>query len=204
MNRIYHDRRGITNSIFLGKIFLRRFSTTQKLLNSNASASSVASKPKVPKITTLNNGIRVATIDWDFNGGAIGLAINTGTRYETPDEYGASLFCDKLFLKSGRKYSLEQIMVETETSAAQVFTTSTREQLLFSIECLPRDIPAMLDIIADSIVSPRFDEVEFEEQRDAIHFQLLNTVNNAELWGNEVYFFPSPNFEFILLPHFLK
>ena len=143
-------------------------------------------KPPAPKITTLDNGLRVTTLDWQSQGGGVGMEINTGSRYETLEETGVAHYCEKLGFKSGMKYTLGDIMMECETRGANIISQQSREQILFEVEGLRDDLPPILELLADSVVHPKFDPAEFEEQRFLIAHTVANTLNDPELWPLEV------------------
>ena len=52
------------------------------------------------KITTLPNKIRVATENTPGHFSALGLYVDTGSRYETPEYVGVSHFLDRMAFKA--------------------------------------------------------------------------------------------------------
>lgn len=64
--------------------------------DANLSISMVAPKTR---ITTLSNGVRVASEENFSQMSVVGLYVNTGTRFETPEEYGSSFMLERLSFK---------------------------------------------------------------------------------------------------------
>jgi hypothetical protein len=78
--------------------FVSRRSAQQRCYRRSLHARSDASNPPV-QITTLPNGIRVATEASPGHFSGVGLFVDAGSRYETPSTSGVSHFLDRLALK---------------------------------------------------------------------------------------------------------
>lgn len=137
-----------------------------------------------PIISTLDNGIRVVSLDWHTLGG-IGLALNTGSRYETEGEDGVAMFCEKMGFKSSAKYSQSHILTQCESKGVNINSSHTRDQILYQIEGLREDLPITFEYLSDSIINPKFLPQEFEEQRSVIGFSAAHMMNNPEIWPFE-------------------
>ena len=139
-----------------------------------------------PKISTLENGLRVVSLDWHSQGAGVGLSISTGSRYEVEGETGAAMYCEKMGFKSGKNFPLSEKLLQCESRGVNITSQQTREQILFEVEGLREDLPVVLELLTDSVVHPTFDDGEFEEQRELIQHIVSNNLDNPELWPQEV------------------
>jgi len=143
------------------------------------------------KITKLDNGIRVASLEWDSLSAGVGVAINVGSRYEQESEYGAAFFCEKLAFSSGMKHSQKKNVEQLEKHGTNITTVTNREQIIINTEGIRSDIPLVLDMLADSLFSPRFVEEEFELQKYALNEAFFSFLIDPELWLPEHCFAPA-------------
>jgi len=157
---------------------LREFTHEPVQININAPS------PK-PRITTMDNGLRVVTLDWQSQAGGVGIALNTGSRFETDEENGAAMYCEKMGFKSGERFSYGDIMIECESKGVNVNSQQSREQILFEIEGIREDLPGILEVLSDSVFRPKFDPAEFDEQKFLVHHTITNILDNPEIWPHE-------------------
>ena len=98
-SRSFISQEGATLSLAMTKAssFLRRGNVLRRR-PANRSASILAPNPTVD-ITTLPNNIRVATENTPGHFSSVGLYIDAGSRYETPEISGVSHFLDRMAFK---------------------------------------------------------------------------------------------------------
>jgi len=143
------------------------------------------------KVTRLDNGLRVSTMEWNGLGAGLGIAVNAGSRHELPDQYGAAFFCEKLPFASSKKHSQRVMLEQCERRGINVSTLTTREQILVEVCGFKNDLPSILDLMGDAIVHPVYDENEFEEQRYAIGETMFGFLLQPEQWVPEACFAPA-------------
>lgn len=80
------------------------------------------SSPSLVQITTLPNKIRVATESTPGHFSSVGLYIDAGSRYESPQSSGVSHFLDRMAFKvSATTYSLRQkVLLRIDCRALQL------------------------------------------------------------------------------------
>jgi len=111
--------------------------------------------PRKAQVTTLSNGLRVASITSDINTAAsLGLMVNVGSRHENKETSGSTHFLKHLAFSSSKdKFGLE-VIHEFEDSGSTLTTTSGRENLLFASDVLHDNIPRILSVLG-GILQPR-------------------------------------------------
>lgn len=142
---------------------LRGFSTTQTV------------SPDF-KLTTLPNGIRVASDPVPGYFAAMGLYINAGSRYENVHLSGASHITDRLAFKSTKKRTAEEVQETLELLGGNHTCTSSRETIMYQASVFNSDVEAMFDVLSDTVKSPLITEQEVLSQCETARYE------NREIW----------------------
>ncbi|CAG0888007.1 unnamed protein product [Cyprideis torosa] len=132
------------------------------------------------RVSTLNNGIRVATEDSGIPTATIGLWIDTGSRYETGENNGVAHFLEHMAFKGTEKRSQTQLELEVENMGAHLNAYTSREQTVFYAKCLSKDIPQALDILADIIQNSKFGPQEIDRERGVILREMQEVDTNMQ------------------------
>lgn len=118
---------------------------------------SVEIAPPVPskvQITTLDNGVRVASQDMGGPVSALGLFVGTGSRDETPQSAGISHTLERLAYKGSAKRSKYRMIRDMERSGALYSASSSRETIAYCAEGLREQTGSMLSIMTESALMP--------------------------------------------------
>jgi predicted Zn-dependent peptidase len=81
---------------------------------------------------------------------------------------GLSHFLEHMAFKGTRRRSAKDIATEIEAVGGELNAYTAREQTAFHARVLKQDTPLALDIIADILLEPAFDESEIEREREVI------------------------------------
>eukprot|EP00096_Caligus_rogercresseyi_P003989 TRINITY_DN180_c0_g1_i1.p1 TRINITY_DN180_c0_g1~~TRINITY_DN180_c0_g1_i1.p1 ORF type:complete len:477 (+),score=141.93 TRINITY_DN180_c0_g1_i1:737-2167(+) len=151
-----------------------------------ASTSFKESLLNVPptQVTTLDNGLRVATEDSGAATATVGLWVDTGSRYETAENNGVAHFLEHMAFKGTAKRSQMDLELEVENIGAHLNAYTSREQTVFYAKCLSSDVPQAVDILSDIIQNSKFGEQEIERERGVI----LREMQEVEMNLQEVVF----------------
>jgi len=121
------------------------------------------------RLTTLNNGLRIITDDMPGVATAtLGLWVEVGTRYESPEINGISHFLEHMAFKGTTTRSAKQIAEEIENVGGHLNAYTSRENTAYTARVLEANVPLALEIIADIIQNSTFDEEELARERDVI------------------------------------
>ncbi len=112
--------------------------------------------PKASKveITTLENGVRVASQDLGGPVSALGLFVGAGSRNETPYTAGISHALERLAYKGSSKRSKYRMVRDMERTGASYSASSSRETIAYCAEGLREQTADMVGIMAESAFSP--------------------------------------------------
>lgn len=132
------------------------------------------------KMTTLPNGIRVCTESWDSPTAAIGVHVDAGSRYETPETTGTSHFLEHLLFKGTKNRSKSKFENEIELSGSTLDAYTSREHTLFHMTCFKNNVKQSVDILSDMIQNPLLNDEAIEEEKDTITAELEHSNKDSQ------------------------
>jgi len=131
------------------------------------------------KLTTLDNGLRIAT---DYMPGletaAIGVWVSTGARNETADNNGISHMLEHMAFKGTERRNAMQIAEEIEAVGGHLNAYTSREQTAYYARVLKDDVALGLDILSDILQYSTFDEDELARERTVV-IQEIGQTNDT-------------------------
>ncbi|KAM9954414.1 hypothetical protein ACTFIW_003956 [Dictyostelium discoideum] len=135
------------------------------------------------EISTLPNGIRVVSKQTHEGVCAIGLYINAGTKYESPQDRGVFNLLEKMTFKETKNNSTSEIIKELEEISMNAMASSSREMINVSLEVLRKDLEFVLSILSDQIKSPTYSEEELREQIEVCirNYEMITNSSSDQL-----------------------
>merc|ERR1711893_200665 len=186
------------------KMASRLLRSTGKLtkLVVNSSKKSIAKAPKrfqsaqaatyaqtlvnVPetRVSTLQNGLRVASEDSGIPTATVGLWIDAGSRFENERNNGTAHFLEHMAFKGTAKRSQTDLELEVENMGAHLNAYTSREQTVYYAKCFSKDVNKAVDILSDILQNSTLGEAEIERERGVI----LREMESVETDVQEVVF----------------
>lgn len=124
---------------------------------------------RVPLIGVTRHGLRVATCEVaGVETVAINLLADTGARYETEALNGVAHLFEHMVFKGSMRRSAREIAEAIEDVGGQLNAWTSRDMTAFHARVLARDLPLGLDLIADMLGDPRFDEEELVREKHVV------------------------------------
>lgn len=121
------------------------------------------------RITTLDNGLRIITDDIPgVETATLGLWVEVGARYESPEVNGISHFLEHMAFKGTTTRTAKQIAEEIENVGGHLNAYTSRENTAYHARVLKDDVPLALELIADIIQNSTFEPQEVARERDVI------------------------------------
>ncbi|KAF2485906.1 Metalloenzyme, LuxS/M16 peptidase-like protein [Neohortaea acidophila] len=136
-----------------------------------------SSDSKTDEITTLPNGIRVATESLPGHFSGIGVYIDAGSRYENEALRGVSHIIDRLAFKSTSKRTADQMLESIETLGGNIQCASSRESLMYQSATFNSAVPQTLALLAETIREPLVTDEEVARQLETADYEI------GEIWG---------------------
>jgi predicted Zn-dependent peptidase len=121
------------------------------------------------EISKLSNGLTVVTDPMaGLESAALGVWVNTGSRNETRPQMGVSHMLEHMAFKGTARRSAKAISEEIEAVGGYLNAYTSREQTAFHARVLKADVPLALDILADILTQPAFEQSELERERQVV------------------------------------
>lgn len=120
------------------------------------------------EVTTLPNGLRVASEGSHGETATIGVWIGAGSRYETAQNNGAAHFLEHMAFKGTAKRTQQQLELEIENMGGHLNAYTSREQTVYYAKVFKKDVPRAVDILSDILQNSKLDEAAIERERDVI------------------------------------
>ncbi|XP_071721500.1 mitochondrial-processing peptidase subunit alpha-like [Rutidosis leptorrhynchoides] len=132
------------------------------------------------KITTLSNGVRIASETSSNPAASIGLYVNSGSIYETPVSFGATHLLERMAFKSTTNRSHLRLVREVEAIGGNVTASASREQMGYTYDALKTYVPQMVELLVDSTRNQVFLDWEVKEQIEKVKAEIGEYANNPE------------------------
>ncbi|XP_034294708.1 cytochrome b-c1 complex subunit 2, mitochondrial [Pantherophis guttatus] len=119
--------------------------------------------PEELEITKLSSGLIIASLENYCPVSSIGLFIKAGSRYETSSNLGTSHLLRLATSLTTKGASSFKIVTGIDSVAANLSVTATRENMVYSVECLRDYIDTVLEYLINVTTAPEFRPWEVSE-----------------------------------------
>ncbi|KAL8783582.1 MAG: hypothetical protein Q9213_004511 [Squamulea squamosa] len=136
---------------------------------------------ELDQISTLPNGLRVATeaLPGAFSG--IGVYIDAGSRYENEELRGVSHIVDRLAFKSTKARTSDQMLEAMESLGGNIQCASSRESLMYQSGSFNAAVPTTLALLAETIREPLITDLEVQQQLETAEYEIREIWSKPEL-----------------------
>ncbi|GFE55371.1 mitochondrial processing peptidase [Babesia ovis] len=153
------------------------------LLKDSKIITNVTNQPPC-EITTLKNGLRVASVWMPSNSTTVGVWIDSGSRFETKETNGAAHFLEHMIFKGTSNRSRLQLEEEIEQKGAHLNAYTAREQTGYYARCFNKDVPWCTELLSDILQNSVIDPAQMEAEKHVI----LREMEEVEKSTEEVIF----------------
>ncbi|KAF7545550.1 hypothetical protein G7046_g9541 [Stylonectria norvegica] len=132
-------------------------------------------------ITTLPNGLRVASeaLPGTFSG--VGVYVEGGSRFENASLSGVSHIMDRLAFKSTATRSADEMLEQVEALGGNIQCASSRESMMYQAATFNNAVPTTVELLADTIRNPRITEEEVADQIETARYEIREIWSKPEL-----------------------
>lgn len=121
------------------------------------------------RLTTLANGFRVLSERLPgVRTAAVGVWVDAGTRYEPAELNGVAHLLEHMAFKGTRTRTARQIAEAIEAVGGSLNAWTSREHTAFHARVLAADVPLAVELVADILTAPLFDEQELAKEREVV------------------------------------
>jgi processing peptidase subunit alpha len=136
---------------------------------------------ELDEISTLSNGVRVATEALPGHFSGIGVYIDAGSRYETEYLRGVSHIMDRLAFKSTTKRTSDEMLEALESLGGNIQCASSRESLMYQSATFNSAVPSTVALLAETIRDPLNTEEEVQQQLETAAYEIGEIWSKPEL-----------------------
>ncbi|SCV05539.1 LANO_0H09714g1_1 [Lachancea nothofagi CBS 11611] len=133
------------------------------------------------QISTLANGLRVATSNLPGHFSALGVYVGAGSRYETQNMKGCTHIMDRLAFKSTQHMSGRAMAETLELLGGNYQCSSSRETMMYQASVFNRDVEKMFALMAETVRFPQMTSEELEEQKLTAQYEIDEVWSKPEL-----------------------
>lgn len=121
-------------------------------------------------LTQLGNGLEILSIPMPATPSVTVLLLsNTGSRYETPAQYGIAHFFEHMVFKGTEKYPDPQTLAVTiDAIGAQSNAFTSKEYTGYYIKAASRHLDIALDVLTDMLIRPLIKQQDIDRERGVI------------------------------------
>ncbi|KAI9852406.1 MAG: Mitochondrial-processing peptidase subunit alpha [Vezdaea acicularis] len=136
---------------------------------------------ELDEISTLSNGIRVATEALPGHFSGIGVYVDAGSRYENEYLRGVSHIIDRLAFKSTSKHTSDQMLEAIESLGGNIQCASSRESLMYQSATFNGSVSSALGLLAETIRDPQITDEEVVQQLETADYEIGEIWSKPEL-----------------------
>uniref|UniRef100_A0A8C6TNC1 Ubiquinol-cytochrome c reductase core protein 2b n=1 Tax=Neogobius melanostomus TaxID=47308 RepID=A0A8C6TNC1_9GOBI len=119
-------------------------------------AEHVKLHPQDVQVTKLPSGLVIASLENNSPASKIGVLIKAGCRYETPDNLGVTHLLRLASNLTTKGASAFKICRGVEAVGGNLSVTSTRENMIYTVDCLRDDIDTVMEYLINVTTAPDF------------------------------------------------
>lgn len=137
------------------------------------------------EVSSLSNGLRVVTDAVPhLESASVGVWVDVGARYETPEVNGVAHLLEHMAFKGTRRRDARAIATEIEAVGGHLNAYTGREHTAYYARVLKADVPLAVDILGDILQHSVFDPTELERERHVV----LQEIGQAEDTPDDIIF----------------
>jgi len=138
--------------------------------------------------TVLPNGIRIITeLVPSFTSTTVGIWVENGSSYETPEINGISHFLEHLFFKGTERRTAKQIAEEIDTVGGVLNAFTGKEYTCYYAKVLRDDLPLALDLLGDIFLHSKFEVEEIERERSVVLQEISEVEDSPDDYVHELF-----------------
>ncbi|KAM7535718.1 hypothetical protein Aperf_G00000102873 [Anoplocephala perfoliata] len=132
------------------------------------------------EVSTLKNGFRVASENWNMPTCTVGLWIDVGSRFETDSNNGVAHFLEHMAFKGTDKRTQQSLEAEVENKGAHLNAYTSREMTVYYAKCFSKDLSWACELISDIIKNSKLDQIQVERERGVILREMEEVESNYQ------------------------
>lgn len=152
-----------------------------------AAAEGAAAHTRIQK-TTLPNGVRILSEEIPgMMSAAIGLWVESGSRFESPTQNGLSHFLEHLFFKGTERRTAAELAAEIDAVGGLLNADTDREHTCYYVKVLGEHVPLAIDLLSDIFLASRFAPEEIAREKDVVLEEIAQIEDTPDDLINDLF-----------------
>lgn len=133
------------------------------------------------RLSQLDNGLRVVSHHMPhLETVSLGVWVKAGNRQEAPSEDGVAHFLEHMAFKGTARRSAFDIVEEIEQVGGDLNAATGLDQTAYYATILKPDLKLAVDLLADIVINPVFDDEEIARERQVICQEIMAVSDSPE------------------------
>lgn len=138
-------------------------------------------QPQDVQVTKLPSGLVIASQENYSPASKIGVFIKAGCRYETPDNLGVTHLLRLASSLTTKGASSFKICRGIEAVGGSLSVTSTRENMIYTVDCLRDDIDTVMEYLINVTTAPEFRAWEVSELTARLKIDKAQAAQSSQI-----------------------
>ncbi len=152
-----------------------------------AAPDGAAAQTRIQK-TTLPNGVRILSEEIPgMLSAAIGLWVESGSRFESPSQNGLSHFLEHLFFKGTGRRTAAELAAEIDAVGGVLNADTDREHTCYYAKVLGEHVPLAIDLLSDIFLCSRFAPEEIAREKDVVLEEIAQIEDTPDDLINDLF-----------------
>jgi len=130
------------------------------------------------QVTTLANGLKVASSDLSLPCTTVGVYVDTGSRYDVVS--GTAHVLQHMAFKTASDYSHVSVVRAGERMGAVAAAMAGRENMVYQVDTLKEAVPEAVEILADTIFESKMLPWELDDEKKLIAKEVEELSKNPQ------------------------
>uniref|UniRef100_A0A1I7T0T7 Mitochondrial-processing peptidase subunit alpha n=1 Tax=Caenorhabditis tropicalis TaxID=1561998 RepID=A0A1I7T0T7_9PELO len=124
------------------------------------------------RVTQLPNGLKVCTENTYGDFVTIGVAVESGCRFENGFPFGVSRVVEKLAFSSSENFmNRDDVYAQLEESSGIVDCQSTRDTMMYAASCHRSGVDSVTKVLSDTIWRPVIDDESLDQAKMIVRYE---------------------------------
>ena len=131
--------------------------------------------------TRLNSGLLIVTERIPtVRSVSVGVWVMEGARSDAVELMGIAHLIEHMLFKGTRRRSQREIAIEIDSMGGQLDAFTAHEHACYYAKVLDEQLPAAIDLLADLVLEPRFDEADLEREQGVVLEEIASVEDDPE------------------------
>jgi processing peptidase subunit alpha len=138
------------------------------------------------EMTTLSNGLRIASQETYGQSSCIGVLVDSGSRFENDANNGASHLLEHMAFKTTENRSHLRLVRDMEDAGANVGAATAREHVMYAVNVLREKTDTAVEVLADTLLRPTLADWELGEQKQVVGYEIADLQQQPQVILSEL------------------